>query len=233
MSDPAPEHPVYHRHRNPVIRHAKARPRLLLSALVSAVLLAVLPHVEDWRLTTELLVAWNAGAILYLVLCFTMMTASSVEHMKWRAQAQDEGRVVILILTVLASAASLIAIIAELAAVRTYPEDPRAFHIGLAVLTILSAWAFTHTMFALHYAHDYYLAKHRGAAGCLEFPGSEAPDYLDFLYFSFVIGTSGQTADVAVATPVMRRVVLVHCVVAFLFNTTVLALTINIAAGLI
>jgi len=108
----------------------------------------------------------------------------------------------------------------------------RYSHITLAVLTILSSWAFTQVMFALHYAHDYYVAEAKGHPGGLEFPGGHAPDYGDFLYFACVIGTSGQTADVSFSSRVMRRTGLVHCVLAFLFNTTLIALTINIASGL-
>jgi uncharacterized membrane protein len=106
-------------------------------------------------------------------------------------------------------------------------------HIGLAIFTIMSSWAFTHMMFALHYAHDYFANCINSKPPGLEFPGEEAPDYGDFLYFAFVIGTSGQTADVSFTSNAMRRIGLLHCVLAFLFNTTVLALTINIAASLL
>jgi uncharacterized membrane protein len=88
-------------------------------------------------------------------------------------------------------------------------------------------------MFALHYAHDYYATQVRGGHGGLEFPGGQAPDYGDFLYFACVIGTSAQTADVSFSSRTMRRTGLVHCVLAFFFNTTLLALTINIASGLL
>ena len=87
-------------------------------------------------------------------------------------------------------------------------------------------------MFALHYAHDYYASEIRGQPGGLDFPGGHAPDYGDFLYFASVIGTSGQTADVSFTNRTMRRTGLVHCVLAFFFNTTLIALTINIASGL-
>lgn len=87
-------------------------------------------------------------------------------------------------------------------------------------------------MFALHYAHDYYAADLRGRPGGLDFPGGHAPDYGDFLYFACVIGTSGQTADISFTTRTMRRTGLVHCVLAFFFNATLLALMINIASSL-
>jgi uncharacterized membrane protein len=106
-------------------------------------------------------------------------------------------------------------------------------HIILAVLTILSSWAITQVMFALHYAHEFYNAKERGNPGGLEFPNATVPDYGDFLYFACVIGTSGQTADVSFTIRAMRRTGLAHCVLAFFFNTTLVALTMNIASSLI
>jgi uncharacterized membrane protein len=109
----------------------------------------------------------------------------------------------------------------------------RYAHIGLAAMTLVSSWAFTQLMFAQHYAHDYYAAEAKGCDGGLEFPGRHAPDYGDFIYFACVIGTSGQTADVSFTSRSMRRTGGVHCVLAFFFNTTLLALTINIASGLL
>jgi uncharacterized membrane protein len=103
----------------------------------------------------------------------------------------------------------------------------------------VSAWVFIHLTFALHYAHDYFdelateLGKPLVERGGLRFPGTETPDYYDFLYFSYVIGVACQTADVDITSSLMRRTALVHCVLAFFFNSAVLALTINIAAGLI
>lgn len=146
---------------------------------------------------------------------------------------QDEGKFVILTVVTIASVFNLAAIVAELAVAKNMFGMQKYLHIGLAAFTIVSSWAFTHMMFALHYAHDYYVARTNGQPVGLEFPGEEHPDYGDFLYFAFVIGTSGQTADVNITSRAMRRIGLLHCVLAFLFNTTVLALTINIAAGLL
>jgi len=109
----------------------------------------------------------------------------------------------------------------------------RTLHAALAGVTVLASWAFIQTMYALHYAHDYYAAVDRGERGGLQFPGESAPDYFDFLYFSVVIGTSGQTADVSFVSKSLRRIGTLHCALAYLFNTTVLALLINIGASLI
>jgi uncharacterized membrane protein len=124
------------------------------------------------------------------------------------------------------------AIVAELALAKDLQGTLRYNHIALSALTIVSSWAFTQVMFALHYAHDYYIRDLRGEHGGLDFPGEKTPDYGDFLYFSCVIGTSGQTADVSITNRKMRRINMVHCVLAFFFNTTLVALTINIASGL-
>ena len=97
----------------------------------------------------------------------------------------------------------------------------------------MTSWAFTQVMFALHYAHDYYSAQVRGQDAGLQFPGTDKPDYGDFLYFACIIGTSAQTADVSFSSSAMRRTGLLHCVLAFFFNTTLVALTINIASGLL
>ena len=152
--------------------------------------------------------------------------------MCYQARLQDESQWVILILVMVAAIASLVAIVAELAAASGLHGALRYTHISLALFTIVASWTFTHMMFGLHYAHDYYLAVTKGEPVGLQFPGDDAPDYGDFLYFAYVIGTSAQTADVNLTSKAMRRVGLLHCVLAFFFNTTVLALTINIAASL-
>jgi uncharacterized membrane protein len=146
------------------------------------------------------------------------------------AARTDEGRFAILILTVLAALASLGAILVELStsegAART------ASQLALATTTIVLSWAFTHTIFALNYAHDFY-GDHGGKKSGLAFPNEEAPDYWDFVYFSFVIGMTSQVSDVAVTSRLIRRTVNAHGIVAFFFNAALLALTVNIAASAI
>lgn len=216
-----------------VVRLLLARPRLLISAAVGALAMIALPGTIATHEITRAIIGWNLGACLYLALATRMMFWSSHERMRTRALQQDEGRVVVLALVVTAAIVSLGAIIAQLSVAKDLHGQERYAHIGLAALTILSSWAFTQVMFALHYAHDYYVAIARGNAGGLEFPGGHAPDYGDFLYFACVIGTSGQTADVNFTNRTMRRIGLLHSVLAFFFNTTLVALTINIASGLL
>lgn len=215
-----------------LLRLVLARPRLCICALLGVLTVFFLPTSVAGHRATRLIFGWNVGAISYLVLAGRMMFWSTHERMRTRALEQDEGKVVVLALVVCAAIASLGAIVAQLAVAKDLQGTLRYEHIGLAVLTILSCWTFTQVMFALHYAHEYYAAEMRGFPGGLDFPGGHRPDYGDFLYFACVIGTSGQTADVGFTSRRMRRTGLVHCVLAFFFNTTLLALTINIASGL-
>jgi len=222
-----------HRPRHFLMRQLQARPRLFTSIVAGVLAGLLLPGSLELHRITRLIVAWNVTAVLYVVLAAVMMLRATPAQIRRRAQLQDEGQFVILAVVAVAAVASLVAIVAELSVSKSMLGMNRYAHIGLSALTILSSWAFTHTMFALHYAHDYYGCLSGTSKGGLSFPGDEQPDYGDFMYFAFVIGTSGQTADVDFTSRAMRRVGLLHCVLAFLFNTTVLALMINIAASLI
>lgn len=215
------------------LRLLLARPRLIGSVVLGAGTAYWLPLDLTQHAVTRAIVGWNVGALAYLLMALKMMFWSSHERMRVRALRHDEGNTVVLVLVVLAALMCLGAIVMELGVVKDLRGELRYTHMVLAGLTIATCWAFTQVMFALHYAHDYYARVIRGAQGGLAFPGGEAPDYGDFLYFACVIGTSAQTADVSFNCRQMRRTGLVHCVLAFCFNTTLLALTINIASGLL
>jgi uncharacterized membrane protein len=219
--------------RHLIWRQFRARPRLTVSVCIGAVVALALPRWLALHEATRMIVGWNATTCLYLVLGSIMMLRSSHEQIQRRARVQDEGKLLILSLVILAAIVGLTAVVVELAVIKDMKGSLKFAHMALAGLTIVSSWAFTHMMFALHYAHDYYVARAKGLKGGLDFPDEAAPDYGDFVYFAFVIGTSGQTVDVSFTSKSIRRIGAVHCVLAFVFNTTVLALTINIAAGLI
>ena len=225
----APMHPLP---RFFLFRHIHTRPRLFASGLLGVLAAMALAGLPGLLTATRLVIAWNVFACLYLALAVHMMLKADHDQMRMRAQQQDEGRRTVLAMVVLAAMATLVAIIAELSVVKDMHGTQRYAHIALAVLTIATSWAFTHVMFALHYAHDFYSNRAKNQPDGLEFPGTEQPDYGDFIYFAFIIGTSGQTADVSLTTSAMRRTGVLHCVLAFFFNTTLVALTINIASGL-
>lgn len=213
-----------------VFRQIRVRPRLVASTIIGIAMTLALPPTLSGP--TRALIAWDVGAGLYLALAWMMMVRSSVEKMRWRAKHEDDGAAVVLTLTIVAAVASLAAIILELAGIKSYAGSDQTLHLALAGMTILCSWFLVHTAFALHYAHEFYDEDAEETCPCLSFPGNTTPDYTDFLYFAFVIGTTSQTADVAIASKQMRRLALMHGVIAFFFNTTVLALTVNVAAGL-
>ncbi len=209
-------------------RIVRARPRLFVSGAIGVavtVALALVP--PPWALAHRLLVGWDISTGLYLVLAFHMMAGSDVHGIRRRAARQDEGQAAILVLTVAAALASLAAIFVELGT----GQGRQPARLILAAGTIMLSWAFIHTMFALHYAHEFY---DEDAGGGMAFPGGdEEPDYWDFVYFSFVIGMTSQVSDVGITSKAVRRTVAAHGVVAFVFNAALLALTVNIAASAI
>ena len=208
---------------------ARLRPRLLGSAGIALLVFALLP--SSWLVNSRLLVAWDIGIICYLVLAWTMALTSSTDQMQQRAAMEDERAGVVLILTLAASIASLAAIGVELADIHGLPADEQGSRLAVAGITILCSWFFVHTIYAIHYAHEYY--GDDGERQGLAFPHKDKPDYWDFLYFSFNLGAAAQTSDVVIVSKRMRRLALAHTVLAFLFNTTILALAVNVGAGLL
>lgn len=229
---------ITHRFRGTrILRHIVGRPRLIACSFACLVSYAVFPG--EWHQSTRMLMAWNLGIISYIATSFWVMSRATAASIRRRAIMIDESRFVVLTVCILAAVASIVAIVMQLAITKDMHGTLRFLHLGLAALTIVSSWTFTHVMFAQHYAHEYFVERSSELQiapefrGGISFPGGGEPNYSDFLYFTFVIAVASQTADVAVCSRPMRKVALVHCVLSFFFNTTVLALTINIAAGLI
>ena len=209
------------------------RPRLFISLLLAGIVAILLP---SWfHLATRLLCVWDVAMICFLGLTWRLMLQATPEMMRYSALQEDEGRLTILSLITMAACISVVAI-------TFIPHDKKTIdpvfilHLGVAISTIVGSWLLVHTIFAQHYARNYYQGD-KTLAECklagLDFPGEIEPDYWDFLYFSFVIGMTGQVSDVNVTSRQMRRLSLLHGILSFFFNTTILAITINIVAGII
>ncbi|HWW48219.1 MAG TPA: DUF1345 domain-containing protein [Xanthobacteraceae bacterium] len=205
------------------LRILYARSRTLIGVGCGALAYALSP--DALPLVSRLLIAWNVFAAIYLVLAFVAVFRGGQTHIRRRAVLQDDGRFLILIVTAIGAFASIAAIVIELAGAKN-----NKWELAFAITTITLSWALVHTTFALHYAHDFYRG---GKPGGLAFPGDDHPDYWDFVYFSFVIGTTAQVSDVGITSKQIRRTAAAHGVVSFIFNTALLALMVNIAASLI
>jgi uncharacterized membrane protein len=165
------------------------------------------------------------------------MINATPQNMRRFAQREYAGRLALFTLIVAAACASVLAIGFLLSDNKKgQPNSVIALHVSLSVITIVGSWLLVHTMFALQYAYNYYQSSEShqdGLAGGLDFPDDREPDYWDFLYFSFVIGMTSQVSDIQTTSRFMRRLALIHGILSFFFNTTILAMTINIIAAII
>jgi uncharacterized membrane protein len=220
-------------------RAFRDRPRLTSALGVGAIVavgLYTMPNHLAWS-TRDILI-WDCAALTFIVGMIRMMCDCGIDRIQARAAAEDEGRGLTLFLSILSATLSVFAIGAELSLAKNDHDLIKILRVALAFSTIAVSWFFTHLIFALHYAHEYYspetCADQEGHTdrGGLNFPGGEPPDYWDFLHFAVIIGVASQTADVEYTSKPLRRIGTVHGALSFVFNTVVLALTINLLAGL-
>jgi uncharacterized membrane protein len=208
--------------------------RRLGTALVMAVIaFALQPESISWH--TRAVASWDLGALAYLGLAWMLIRKSDARATRDHALSQDQSGYVIFLFVVGAACASIVAVGFVAGTIRGLPFWERAWHLTLTITALVSSWLLIQTVFAFHYAHRYYAGPHgeHAATASLHFPGGREPDYLDFAYYAFVVGMTSQVSDVSVASRGMRRLTMIHGVLAFLFNIAVLALSINIIASVI
>jgi uncharacterized membrane protein len=211
----------------------KARPLMVVAFVVGLAVSLVVPG--PLRHVTRALIGWNAGVWVYLVSTGWTMLSADHHRMRRNALLHAEGLVAVTSVAACAVVASLAAIMVELSQARPVSTHAVAWpHVVFALSTIIGSWLLLPLLFALAYASRYYEAP-GGSEGGLAFPGATPdapPGYADFIYFSLTLAATSQTSDVAVTRPQMRRWVVVQAVLSFAFNTMLLALAVNIAAGL-
>lgn len=209
-----------------------AHHRLLLAFLVgSSVFLLLSRRVDE---ATRLVATWDGFALTDAGLAWWAIVTSDTDQIRRTAQRQDVSRTIMLVLIVIGAIISLLSVGLLLGPSQSVARENLIGHILLSVLAVASSWLIVHTVFALHYAHRYYQAtKHRPGDGGLAFPEEEEPDYLDFAYFSFVIGMTCQVSDVQVTARAMRHLTLLHGVLSFAFNTVIVALMVSLISGLL
>jgi uncharacterized membrane protein len=221
--------------RSRLLKYLETRPRLFLSIGVAIGLSLVLP--VEVPFSARVLCIWDAAMFCFLGLTWFLMHHTPPRIVRKKAQQEDLGRLIILSFIMAAAAFSVTAIAFLLKDTKTVTGLVLGAHVTLAICTIVGAWLLVHTIFALHYARSYYQDGHLSLKDCqlqkLNFPNEVEPDYWDFLYFSFVIGMTSQVSDVAIISRQIRRLSLYHGILSFFFNTAIVAMSINIIAGII
>ena len=209
-----------------------AHHRFFISVAVAALAFALMPHHLSWA--TRLLGTWNAFIYTTLGLIWTLILSADPQEVVASAKLQDSSRTAIFVLVLLGALASVFAVIYELNVAKSLGHGRAGAHVVFCVVTILSSWVLVHTTFTLRYAHFFYgTDEGNKPQGGLDFPDEDSPDYLDFAYFSFTLGMCSQTSDVAVKSADLRRLCLVHCLIAFVFNVAIVGFSINAMSGLL
>jgi uncharacterized membrane protein len=207
-----------------LLQHA----RLLSAAATGVVLTVVLPG--HWPLLVRILVSWDLSVMLFVALIFVWMSRLSALQICAQYIEEDATAGVILVSVIFASLLSLVAIVALLSTLMHVTGTERALHVTLAGFTVVDSWVLVGTMFTLHYADEFYSVADNERP--LLFPQTKMPVFWDFAYFSFTIAAACQTSDVATAGVGIRKTVLAHTLISFLFNVSILGFAINITAGL-
>ena len=215
-----------------VWRIIRGRSRLFAGFVVMILISPLLP--ATLSITTRGLLAWDIGVLVFILLAAHLFATSSPDDMPAAAEAEQEGEWTIFWITLCVVIVSFVAVSSEFAAIKTGPPEWRGLEVTLVAVTLFLSWLVTHVTFAFRYGHEFY-AQDLGGPDVdrgLEFPGEKEPDYLDFMYFSIVLGMTFQVSDVQITSRKMRRVAALHGLLSFLFNTVIVAFTVNIAAGL-
>jgi len=209
--------------------------RLMISLGVTLIVFLLIRN--NLSTPTLILITWISFASTIITMDWIIIATSHPREVRKIAKLQDSSRTFIFLFIIAASVASMGAIVFLLKSSKGHTGGNVSGHILLAIGAVVASWWLVHTIFTLLYAHLYYDTdtddgKAREIGG-LEFPGKEEPDYLDFVYFSFVIGMTFQVSDVEISTRKIRRFALLHALMSFAFNTAILALSINVISGLV
>jgi uncharacterized membrane protein len=212
-----------------------AHHRVFIGTLFAAITFAVLHG--RFPLPTQLVITWDVFSLTLIVLAWMVISTKDPYEARRNARLQDASATFLFCLIVTAATASLLAVGLVLGSAKSLAPALLATHIVLSLSAVGLSWFLVHTIFALRYAHFYFrdareIERHKIVGG-LEFPGEGSPCYMDFAYFSFVIGMTCQVSDVQISSSKMRRLALVHGLISFAFNTAILAMFVNIIAGLV
>ncbi len=211
-----------------------ARHRFITGLLVSAATLYFIDDRFPWP--TTFIITWMAFALSVIVMIWIAFLSSHPREVRKIAKIQDSSRLMLFSFVIISSVASLAAVYYLLKSAKA-PGGHADSYILMAITAVFVSWWLVHTIFTTRYAHIYYDTKADDGStlkgGGLQFPDENEPDYLDFVYFSFVIGMTFQVSDVEISSRQIRRLAWLHGLISFIFNTAIVALSINIISGLV
>ena len=207
--------------------------RTVLATIVGLIAFAVLPAPHGQA--ARMVFAWDIGTAALLAMMATLLVrpvddAAMARH----AEAQQDGEWTVFAITLAGVVVSFAALTTVLSVAKDLPHGAeRDLYLAVVAATLMLSWLVTHLVFALRYAHEYYEQEEgrQTVDGGLDFPGGVAPDYWDFIYFALVLGMTFQVSDVQITSRKLRRLATLHGLIGFLFNTVIVALTVNIAAS--
>ena len=200
--------------------------RFLFAAVVGMIATAIAISVSDWRVGT--MIGFDAAAALFLLSTIPLFRRGNAVSMRQAALRNDANRAGLLVITGIVMLVILVAVAAELSQRRA----PKPLDVAAIIATLALAWSFSNMVYALHYAHIFYIAGKNGKdQGGIDFPGTDEPDYWDFNYFAFTLGMTFQTSDTDITSPRIRKIATFHSLAAFIFNIGILAFTINVIGG--
>lgn len=182
----------------------------------------------------HIMLCWNIFALALLALNWITFFTTTSHDIRNRAKVEDSSRIVIFSIVLVSTFASLLAVVLLLVT-RSQKQEWKGLYLAVAITGMVLSWLLVHTIYTIRYAHLYYAnhpTRKEEHAGGLDFPNEEKPDFIDFAYFAFVLGMTFQVSDVQVTAKGLRRLALMHGMLSFGYNTIIVALTINVVAGL-
>lgn len=209
-------------------------PKKIIICLILAAAVYAISYLVKMETSNRLILVWDMFCVSMIMFSWILFIKTNSDDLCMVVEKQDDGLKIIFTIVLVAVFFSIFGTLALLVE-KNGTTVNKFWHTIIALSPVLLSWVLLHTMFAIRYAHlyhDHNLLGTGSKVGGIEFPTKEAPDYVDFAYFSFVIGMTFQVSDVTVSSRTIRRFVLMHSIISFAFNTIIVALTINTLAGL-
>lgn len=206
--------------------------KLLICLGIAAIVYFII-QIKHIDVLTHILIGWDTFSFCMIVMEWITFSITTTQQIREQARVQDSSRTLIFFIILIATLASFLAVFLLLITKQKF-QSAESFHLIIAVAGMILSWFLVHTIFTLKYAHIYYGDDKKNPkihAGGLNFPDDEKPDYLDFAYFSFVLGMTFQVSDVEISSKRLRRLAMWHGLLSFGYNTVMIALTINLIAG--